>query len=202
MHPSSLLSEGCLIICLCPRLLGRSFRRDVWTKVTILLPSAHSINGNFVSLCRGEHSCTRVWMGVCGGENKADAIPQMREDSRCIMKAGPIPPLADGNLKGSVNTVCEQKALSADIHIPCHQRPHMRGHAISSITFSLLQVFFFLLWQGGTEICLSPSDFFSQCAFNCSVAVMWEMCRTAWVWFVIQLMSALQYFSAWYNSIK
>ncbi len=35
--------------------------------------------------------------------------------------------VADVYLKGSVNTVSELKALSADIHIHCNRLPHMRA---------------------------------------------------------------------------
>ena len=87
-----------------------------------------------------------MWIGVFEGEIK-EMLSQVNEGRFTWYNEGPTHVFtADVYLKGLINTVSEQKPLSAVIHIPCNQPPHMRAGRISRITFYSLQIFFFFLF--------------------------------------------------------
>lgn len=64
--------------------------------------------------------------------------------------------MADVYLKGLINTVYEQKPLSAVIHIPCNQPPHMRAgsYLLNHFLFFANLIFFFIGVDAGL-----PSEF-------------------------------------------
>lgn len=68
-----------------------------------------------------------MWIGVFGGGIK-EIASKLNEGSFTQYNEGWTHGFtADGYLKGLVNTVSEQKALSADIHIPCNHWPPHEG---------------------------------------------------------------------------
>lgn len=115
-----------------------------WTK-TFVSSYIATINGNILLVSCAERM--EIWIGVFGGGRK-EMLSLLNEGGFTQYNEGWTHGFtADVYLKGLVNTVSEQKALSADIHIPCNHRPPHEGQ--SYLLDHFYSCFFFFIWKGG-----------------------------------------------------